>query len=363
MSAAAMHARGRRNRAERAEGVLVSRHHVAVRDGLIGHGRMPDIQRARIVGAMVEVVREHGGAQATVSHVVARSGVSRRTFYETFTDRDACFVAAFDLAIERGAARVVPAFAQAGERQANRGVGTGSDGASRWREKVRAGLASLLDFLQGEPELGGLCIVDALGACPRLQRRRTEIVAVLVHAVDVGRKHAGAGLVPTLLTAETVVGGVLSVLHARLAERDPKPMSRLLSPLMAMIVLPYLGPDAAAEEKARPAPRLRQPPERLPSNPLAGLEMRLTYRTTRVLVAIAELGEQRLGPSNRQVADAAGVHDQGQISKLLIRLERLGLAENAGRVRGEPNAWRLTPRGSEIERVIREQATSAGSRR
>ncbi len=183
-------------------------------------------------------------------------------------------------------------------------------------------------------------------------------------AVDAGRKEARAGLAPTRLTAEGVVGGVLGVLYARFAEGWPvsdrsQPMLRLLNPLMAMIVLPYLGPAAAAKETARPAPRTRPRSQRPASNPLEGLDMRLTYRTVRVLGAIAS----HAYASNRQVAETAGVNDQGQISKLLVRLQRLGLIENAGSgpVRGEPNAWQLTPKGHEVEHAIREQAGTAGA--
>ncbi len=63
------------------------------------------------------------------------------------------------------------------------------------------------------------------------------------------------------------------------------------------------------------------------------------------------------GASNRAIADAAGVEDQGQISKLLRRLESLGLIQNTGRghSKGEPNVWTLTPRGSEVEQAIRAQ--------
>ena len=85
--------------------------------------------------------------------------------------------------------------------------------------------------------------------------------------------------------------------------------------------------------------------------------MRLTYRTVRVLEGITECP----GVSNRVVSERAGVIDQGQISKLLARLEHLGLIANAGAggpARGEPNIWRLTPKGAEIERTIRRQATS-----
>jgi AcrR family transcriptional regulator len=335
---------------------------------------VPDIQRARIVGSLIEVVRERGAARVTVAHIVARSGVSRRTFYELFTDRDACFMAALEMAIERGAARVLPVFergAEGSDRDGVRRVVGSGESAERWRARVRAGLGALLEFLDDEPDLGGLCVVDTLGASPQALQRRAEIVRMLVDAVDAGRKDARAGLKPTRLTAEGVVGGVLGVLYARFAEGWPnadrsKPMSKLLNPLMAMIVLPYLGPAASAKEAAKPAPRARPRTRRTASNPLEGLDMRLTYRTMRVLIAIVELGGRGSAdgraPSNRQVADAAGVQDQGQISKLLLRLERLGLIENAGSgpVRGEPNAWRLTARGHEIERAIREQATPAG---
>jgi DNA-binding IclR family transcriptional regulator len=87
-----------------------------------------------------------------------------------------------------------------------------------------------------------------------------------------------------------------------------------------------------------------------PSEPKS-LDLRVTYRTLRTLRAIAE----QPASSNREVAAAAGVADQGQMSKLLWRLEGLGLIRNAGRghVMGGPNAWRLTARGEEFERAFR----------
>ena len=322
--------------------------------GELARGGVPEIQRARIVSALVEVARERGVGRVTVAHIVARSGVSRRTFYEMFEDRDACFLAAFEDAVRRATTRAVPAF---GAGAAGRG-GVGVAGGAEWRERVRAGLLALLEFLDDEPGLGRLCVVDALGAGPMVLARRAQVVAALVDAVDRGRGVARAGLCPTRLTAEGVVGGVLAVLYARLAERHRRPLVGLLNPLMGVIVLPYLGPASAARETARTAPRIRRRTAHPPSNPLEGLDMRLTYRTVRVLAAIAS----EPGASNRQVADGAGVHDQGQISKLLARLEHLGLIENggAGPVRGEPNAWRLTQRGREVEIAIRQQTAPAG---
>jgi AcrR family transcriptional regulator len=329
-------------------------------DGVgLARGGVPEIQRARILAALVEVARERGAGRVTVAHVVTRSGVSRRTFYELFEDRDACFLAAFEDAVQRASARVVPAFEGGGH-----GACGGRAGGGVWRERVRAGLLALLEFLDDEPGLGGLCVVDALGASPAALAARARVIAVLVDAVDQGRGQAKAGLSPSRLTAEGVVGGVLAVLYARLSEREsargrPKLLVGLLNPLMGTIVLPYLGPAAAAREIERPPPQARRRVQPVRSNPLEGLEMRLTYRTVQVLAAIAA----HPGGSNREVADAAGVVDQGQISKLLARLEHLGLVLNdgLGPAHGEPNAWRLTPRGDEVQRTIQEQAAPVGT--
>jgi DNA-binding MarR family transcriptional regulator len=85
--------------------------------------------------------------------------------------------------------------------------------------------------------------------------------------------------------------------------------------------------------------------------------MRLTYRTARVLEALATCP----GVSNRVVGERSGIIDQGQISRLLARLERLGLTENGGEghTRGEANAWTLTPAGQRVARGISAHAQGA----
>ncbi len=98
----------------------------------------------------------------------------------------------------------------------------------------------------------------------------------------------------------------------------------------------------------------------LEAAPVAGSRLRMTYRTALVLEAIA----QAPGLSNLGVARHAQVNDQGQISKLLARLQRHGLVQNTGRGQGQggPNEWRLTPAGQKLERSIREHAGSHGKR-
>jgi DNA-binding MarR family transcriptional regulator len=184
------------------------------------------------------------------------------------------------------------------------------------------------------------------------------VLGTLIDTVDQGKDESArgkGGRTLERLTAEGVVGAVFAVLHARLLEPPgAQPLTGLLNPLMAMIVLPYLGPAAAQKELDRPAPdttRDRSP--RSHGDPLKGLDMRLTYRTVRVLLAIGE----DPGASNRQVAKRSDVGDQGQMSKLLTRLQSLGLIGNtgAGATRGEPNAWTLTDKGQEVRQAIQTQ--------
>jgi AcrR family transcriptional regulator len=306
------------------------------------------MQRMRVLSAMAQVAGERGIRSTSVTDVVARAGVSRRTFYALFEGREECFLATFEEGVRRATVDVTAAF----------------EGEARWVDRVRAGLFALLGFLEREPDLARLCVVEALAAGPVVLERRGEVLAGLARVVDGGRTAGRGKSQPPPLTAEGVVGAVLSVIHAQmttsraLASEGTGPLTGLLGALMGMIVLPYLGSAAAAREFARSMPRssnssgaARDAGEPLESalGAFKDLSIRVTYRTLRVLSVIAE----RPGASNRDIATAAGVTDQGQISKLLMRLERVGLIQNSGEghAKGAPNAWTLTPRGIAFQRA------------
>jgi AcrR family transcriptional regulator len=300
-----------------------------------------EIQRVRILTAMAEVASDRGAGAASVAHIVSRAGVSRRTFYDLFEDREDCFLAAFDEAIAQAAATVLPAY----------------EGRIRWRERIRAALLAVLVFFDEQPALARLCVVEALAAGPKALERRAEIVDLLVRAVDEGRSERPARVPePPPLAAEGAVGAVLSVIHRRLLMSGTECLTSLLGELMGPIVLPYLGGSAAQKELHKPAPQIKTKKNRPHTDPLEGLDMRITYRTVRVLIAIGT----QAGASNREIATAAGIADQGQVSKLLTRLEHLGLIHNhgIGHAKGAPNAWALTHRGQDVEQAIRVQTAS-----
>jgi AcrR family transcriptional regulator/DNA-binding MarR family transcriptional regulator len=304
-------------------------------------GRVTEIQRNRMLAAAVQTIEELGYGGMTVARVIARAQVSRKTFYDVFRDREDCFLAAFDHTVAQMRAAVVEAAAR----------------ESNWRDALRAGLARLLRLMDREPGLARLCVVEALGAGGRVQQSRAGVLRELAAVVDRGRSVSGAREPPEV-TAEGVVGAVFAVVHTRLLADDGEPLLSLLGPLMSTIVLPYLGARAARAELTR---SIRLPRDGdaagtarmsvVADDPLEGLDMRLTHRTIRVLTAIAA----HKGASNREVAAFSGVLDQGQISKLLARLQRLELVENrgGGQSRGAANAWYLTERGVEVQRAVR----------
>src|SRR5271155_5183301 len=112
---------------------------------------------------MVEVVAERGYAGSSVERVAARAGVSRRTFYASFENREACVLALLDLGLKRTGDLVARAFAR----------------EDTWEDGVRSALASLLGFLDSEPLLARVWLVESLAAGSRALERREHNLAAL----------------------------------------------------------------------------------------------------------------------------------------------------------------------------------------
>jgi AcrR family transcriptional regulator/DNA-binding MarR family transcriptional regulator len=301
-----------------------------------------EMQRRRLLLAAGELLGERGIEATSVGAVCKRAGVSRRTFYEEFDDGEACFLEALDEAVERLAREVVPAYA----------------GGERWSVRVRAALTALLEHFDAHPGVARMCVVETLRGGPRVLERRRELVAALVAAVDQGRAHAKPGDAPLPLSAEGAVGGALAVIHARLHTAssppafaaEPQSLAELANPLTAMIVHPYLGSAVARRELERPTSKPAAATAKSAAYPFQGVSIRFTYRTARVLATIAS----QPGANNRMIAGNSGIGDEGQMSRLLRRLESAGLIENRVEAhgRGEPNAWWLTERGEGIHATL-----------
>jgi hypothetical protein len=290
-----------------------------------------------------------------------RAGVCRRDFDEVFSTVEECYRAAFEKGLDRLSGTVAKAAAR------ERG----------WLERVRSGLVALLGFFDDEPSWGCLLMVETPldGALTFECRQRLHELLAGVLERDRGIGDDGGGgqamsspaLLATL-TGELVVGGVLSVIRTSMLANESAKLVELAPSLMAFIVAPYLGEVAAqAQLEGRPsgggaAPATELGLVRAGTISRAGeLPIRATHRTTLVLRAIARAPYS----NNREVAQAAGLADEGQASKLLARLERQGVIENVGigAARGEPNAWLLTPEGQRVLELLTQSSADRAPRR
>jgi AcrR family transcriptional regulator len=190
------------------------------------------IQRERLLASMVRTVTEIGYNALTVQNVLTRAGISRPTFYEQFEDKENCFLAAFDACAGRMRKRVDTAVAEAGPD---------------WREQLRDGIAELLCFIAEEPEEARTVIVEARASTPAGLRRRDELLDGFAECVD-RLVREDLDETPSAIAAAGVVGGIESVLYARLQKEAIDELDALLPSLMYFAVLAYAGQEAAGEE-------------------------------------------------------------------------------------------------------------------
>lgn len=194
-------------------------------------------QRERLLDAAVRCVAEKGYAATTVGDLTRLAGVSRTTFYEQFQDKEECCLAALDRAADDLISRVTAAF----------------EGEERWPDRVRAGLATLLDTLAGDPAVARLALVGVGAAGPAAQRRQRSLIQRLTPLFEEGREFVpGARRLPAN-TSRMAVGGVAGLIADEVIAGRTSDL-RLLQPDAVFAALtPYLGPAVAAKEAAQGA--------------------------------------------------------------------------------------------------------------
>jgi DNA-binding MarR family transcriptional regulator len=233
-----------------------------------------------------------------------------------------------------------------------------------WLQRVRSAAEAALHYFDRNRPIAALLLVEAPKAGAAVQERRAQVLRTVRSVLGSGRRSGGLASAPEPeLANEVLVEGLVAALATRLRTPERTDLSALLAPIMGVVSQCYLGVDPGAEEQpeaasntARNVPRHR----RTRSKVLSAVPMRMTYRTVRVLSAIA----QRPGARNRDVGDAAGIPDPGQMSRLLAKLAGHGLIRNEGDGRPwAPNGWHLTARGEAIERAARYEGFPLPNRR
>jgi AcrR family transcriptional regulator len=163
--------------------------------------------RERLVYGMVAAVARRGYAATTITDVVREARVSRRTFYEHFPDKEACFLAAYD-ALSDGVLGV---------------IATAAREATTWEERILAGVHAYLQALASRPEVARVFTVEILGAGPAALARRREVLrrfAATIQAEVEAARAAGAPVPPLGDRAALALTGAIHELVLAALERS-----------------------------------------------------------------------------------------------------------------------------------------------
>jgi AcrR family transcriptional regulator len=194
------------------------------------------VQRERLIVAMLRAASELGYRATNVQDVIERAGVSRPTFYEHFTNKEDCFLAAVDITAARLRER----------------VGAAADkGGDNWRNRLRFGLETLLHFVATEPEAARTLIVEARAASVEAVLRRDALLDHFTACIDAQvRAYYPDAPAHSPITAAGIVGGCEALLYSRLNKGELDDLDSLLPSMMYFLVLPYAGHETASQELA-----------------------------------------------------------------------------------------------------------------
>jgi AcrR family transcriptional regulator len=292
-------------------------------------------QRDRLIAAMGELVAELKSTSVGVHHVCQRAGVSRRTYYELWADRDACLVET----LEEGQARLLAAVDDA--------VG---DAPAVWEDRAADVVRALVATLDAEPVVAYLCLHATLLYGSEGRRIRHEMLDAVADLL---------GEPPHLPSTPDfaflgALGGIFELAGRNLADVGGR--ADLAAAMTYTLLAPFVGRRQAiarATVDANPSILVSRWLSSTETSP-AGVELLITQLTRETLDHLAA----HPGTSNTAIAKAVDVRHESQMTRHLQRLERAGLVEH--RKEGRRNAWRLTALGRDAVASVHSTYTAKG---
>jgi AcrR family transcriptional regulator len=182
-------------------------------------------QSERILSAVAQAAAELGYAEMNVEAIIARAGVSRRTFYEHFKNKEDAFLAAYDALVRQLAGHVRRAYLK----------------ETTVQERLRAGLRAYMQFMASEPEFARMCITEVLAAGPRALARRNEAMRMFAEIIEDNIHELIPGCPRAALAAETIVGGIHEVVFNRILTDRIDELPGLADDLLVTILMLDIG--------------------------------------------------------------------------------------------------------------------------
>ncbi len=198
-------------------------------------------QRLRLALAMIECIAEDGYRSTRVADVIARAGVSRKTFYEHFGNKQDCLLATFDLIADEAMRRVEVAYRD----------------AHGWPGRVESAIGALFEAAIANPGALRLSLIEITAAGPAGIERRERSLERFERVIRDGLELAPGGGVVSDVTLKAVVGGLNRVLYRRVARVDDEEL-RALVPDLAKWATSYYPTPGLLLDEPRPLSNLRR---------------------------------------------------------------------------------------------------------
>ncbi len=187
-------------------------------------------QRERMLLATAELVAERGYQKTTIELIAKTARVALSTFYEQFSSKEDCFLAAFDETV----AAAAEVFAEL------------LDPEQEWAEQISSAIEIFLEMVVKEPARARLCIVESQAAGGAALARYQALLEQVAPKLREGREHnPRAGRLPDGLEV-AIIGGLAWLVHQRLvADRDEE-IKALLPEMLQVTLTPYVGEAEAS---------------------------------------------------------------------------------------------------------------------
>ncbi|HEX2264917.1 MAG TPA: TetR/AcrR family transcriptional regulator [Solirubrobacterales bacterium] len=180
------------------------------------------IQRDRLLRAMAKTVAEYGYQETTVRRLLGRAGLSRRTYYELFEDKEACFLAAYDEAVEHMLGLAERAFGEAESPE----------------DRIERALRAFLQFCADEPDIARMCIVEVLAAGPTARARRAETMERLAGLLEGALEELRGDTQLSKLAARGLIGGVHELIYTPIDHGETADLPDLAEQIVSSQVAP-----------------------------------------------------------------------------------------------------------------------------
>jgi AcrR family transcriptional regulator len=194
---------------------------------------------------MIRVVGREGYQATSVADVIAEAGASRSTFYKHFADKRDAFLDAYDLVLEL-------VFVAASE---------GARGAGPWPGAARGALAAIVELFARDPALALTATVEFAAAGEEVRQRHRAALARLARLLEVERPRSQPDLPPS--TALMAVSGVAGLIADEIRAGRASELPDFMPELEFAMLVPFIGPQAAAGGARRDAAQSRSPASNL----------------------------------------------------------------------------------------------------